>query len=472
MGTFTSFLFQKKMLDILLFRDGAEEAQPDMIKESQKRRFAKVELVDEVIQLDKDWRKAEKDVDDQRRDLNKLNKEIGQRKKNKLDCSDIFKQIPEEKKKLAELEAVSSELNKKRDEILRTVGNIVHQSVPISDDEDNNQVLTNFGERKPADGLLHHHELLHMIDGYDREKGIGVSGNRGYFLTGPAVLLNFALINYGLQFLMKKNYKPIQVPYMMNKNVMAEVAQLSQFDEELYKVSGGHNEQYLIATSEQPLAGFNRDERYLEQDLKEAKKFAGFSTCFRKEAGKTGQENWGIFRVHQFDKVEQFIVCNPESSWQELDTMIGTSEEFYQSLGIPYRTVAIVSGALNDAAAKKIDLEAFFPSVQDFKELVSCSNCTDYQSRRLRVHYGQVVKGKQSKKFVHMLNGTLCATSRTICAILENYQTDKGINIPKVLQPYMMGMEFIPFVKEKPNFEEINKKNKKAGSKGGKQQKK
>jgi len=239
---------------------------------------------------------------------------------------------------------------------------------------------------------------------------------------------------------------------------MQEVAQLSQFDEELYKVIGKSSEieddksteeKYLIATSEQPIAAFHRDEWINESAL--PIRYAGFSSCFRQEVGSHGRDTRGIFRVHQFEKIEQFCITEPgnNKSWEMLEEMISNAEEFNKILGLPYRVVTIVSGALNNAAAKKYDLEAWFPGSGAFRELVSCSNCTDYQSRRLRIRYGQTKKMNQDVEYVHMLNATMCATTRTICCILENYQTEDGILIPEILKPLMPERyrEKIPFVK-------------------------
>lgn len=258
---------------------------------------------------------------------------------------------------------------------------------------------------------------------------------------------------------------------------MAKTAQLSQFDEELYRVSeggdNGESDRYLIATSEQPLSCLHSEEWLQPSQL--PIKYGGYSTCFRKEAGSHGRDAWGVFRVHQFEKVEQFILCKPDESWQHFDEMMAVSEEFYQSLGLPYNVVGIVSGALNNAAAKKQDLEAYFPFQAEYKELVSCSNCTDYQTRELEIRFG-VKKGKNmvgsgKKEYVHALNAvsgptssflhvfvsltfcpqTLCATERTLCCILENYQTEEGLTVPSVLRKYIPGQpEFIPFVKEAP----------------------
>jgi hypothetical protein len=180
------------------------------------------------------------------------------------------------------------------------------------------------------------------------------------------------------------------------------------------------------------------------------KRYAGYSTCFRKEAGAHGKDTWGIFRVHQFEKIEQFVIADPEKSWDLFNEMINTSEEFYQSLGLSYRVVAIVSGALNNAAAKKYDLEAWFPYQGEFKELVSCSNCTDYQSRRLEIRCGVKKMGDREKKYVHCLNSTLCATERAMCAVLENWQREDGFEVPPPLVPYMDGRTFIPYTKPAP----------------------
>lgn len=207
-------------------------------------------------------------------------------------------------------------------------------------------------------------------------------------------------------------------------------------------------------------------------------RYAGISTCFRKEAGASGKDMWGIFRVHQFEKIEQFCITTPDKSWDMHEEMIAVSERFYQSLELPYQVINIASGALNDAAAKKYDLEAWFPGYNAFRELVSCSNCTDYQARSLEIRLRSHKEGKEKEKkeekkeYVHMLNGTLCATERTLCCILENYQTPEGVKVPKVLQPFV-GVEFIPYVKELlPGFEKEKKKvneEKKGGDKGKKQ---
>jgi len=362
---------------------------------------------------------------------------------------------------------------------LNHVGNIVHPSCPISKDEHDNDVVKTWGEFKKVPGLYHHHQILYMIGGFEPIRGSNVAGHRGYYLTGPGVALNQALINYGMKFLAKREYTPIQTPFFMNKDVMGEVAQLEQFDEELYKVTGNKDagEQYLIATSEQPICAYHRGERLDESEL--PLKYAGYSTCFRKEAGSSGKDVWGIFRIHQFEKIEQFCITTPEKSWEMHEAMLKASEDFYQSLNLPYHIVCLVSGELNNAAAKKYDLEAWFPGSQltepVHRELVSCSNCTDYQARRLEIRCGQPKQGDRGPRYVHMLNSTLTATERTICCILENYQDlDEegkllGVKVPEVLQPYTEGFlkdkAYIPVVREAPKHYNTNSLKKGKGKK-------
>eukprot|EP01118_Nematostelium_gracile_P007010 TRINITY_DN2268_c0_g1_i2.p1 TRINITY_DN2268_c0_g1~~TRINITY_DN2268_c0_g1_i2.p1 ORF type:complete len:295 (+),score=100.06 TRINITY_DN2268_c0_g1_i2:808-1692(+) len=274
----------------------------------------------------------------------------------------------------------------------------------------------------------------------------------------------------------------------MNKEPMSKTAQLEQFDEELYKVvgptlpDGTTDDKYLIATSEQPISAFHMEETLVAKDL--PLRYAGVSTCFRKEAGSHGRDTWGIFRVHQFEKVEQFVITAPNDSWAMHEEMIKTAEDFYQALKIPYQVVSIVSGALNNAASKKYDLEGWFPSPKpidpnaatdvaptgQFRELVSCSNCTDYQSRSLEIKFGAKESGAASIPYVHMLNSTLTATGRGICCILENYQTPDGIVVPDVLQPYMGGLTFLPFVHKGPMPVPKGEKGKQENKKGGAKQ--
>ncbi len=376
--------------------------------------------------------------------------------------------IEENQKLEQERKETEKEMNELWDALVKSfskIGNLVHESVPIDDNEDNNKIERTWGtfekrEINGKPGSAHHNEVLHFIGGYDPERGQKVAGHRGYYLKGYGVLLNQALIQYGMRFLHTKGYTPVQPPYFMKREIMGETAQLSDFDDQLYKIEGDTDPYYLIATAEQPISCMYRNEWLERSEL--PIRYSGISPCFRKEAGAHGKDTWGIFRVHQFEKVEQFCITTPEESWGVHEEMIKISEEFYQSLNLPYRVINIVSGALNDAAAKKYDLEAWFPGYDAYRELVSCSNCTDYQSRSINIRLRTDKSKTDEKKFVHMLNGTLCATERTLCCILENYQTETGVKVPEPLIPYV-GTDFIPYIKERlPGFiKEDEKKDKK-----------
>ncbi|EED18426.1 seryl-tRNA synthetase [Talaromyces stipitatus ATCC 10500] len=424
------------------------------IRESQRRRYAPESVVDEVLELFEAARRARYETTQISSKINAVQKEIGQKKKNKEDASELLKQKADLEKEKKESEENALAKEKERDRKIKTIGNYVHDSVPISDNEDNNVVERVWAPENVVvekRDCLSHHEVLTRLDGYDPERGVKIVGHRGYCLTGYGLFLNLALVNYGLEFLFNKGYKPNQPPQFMLKDAMAKTAQLEQFDEELYKVSESEDKEtdkYLIATSEQPLSALHSEEWLIDSDL--PVKYAGYSTCYRKEAGSHGKDAWGIFRVHQFEKIEQFVLTKPDKSWEAFDEMIATSEEFYKSLGLPYQVVSIVSGALNNAAAKKYDLEAWFPFQGEYKELVSCSNCTDYQTRELEIRYG-AKKADAKKSYVHALNATLCATERTLCCILENYQTEDGINVPAPLQKYIPGAPtFLPYTRELP----------------------
>nr|XP_012420235.1 PREDICTED: serine--tRNA ligase, cytoplasmic isoform X3 [Odobenus rosmarus divergens] len=396
------------VLDLDLFRVD-KGGDPALIRETQEKRFKDPGLVDQLVKADGEWRRCRFRADNLNKLKNLCSKTIGEKMKKKEPVGD--ESVPEDVLNLDDLtadtlanlkvsqikkvrllideailkcDAERIKLEAERFENLREIGNLLHPSVPISNDED--------------------------------------ADNKVERIWGDCTV--------------RKKYSHVDL----------EVAQLSQFDEELYKVIGkgseksddnSYDEKYLIATSEQPIAALHRDEWLRPEDL--PIKYAGLSTCFRQEVGSHGRDTRGIFRVHQFEKIEQFVYSSPHDnkSWEMFEEMITTAEDFYRSLGIPYHIVNIVSGSLNHAASKKLDLEAWFPGSGAFRELVSCSNCTDYQARRLRIRYGQTKKMMDKVEFVHMLNATMCATTRTICAILENYQTEKGIVVPEKLKEFM-----------------------------------
>lgn len=493
------------VLDLDLFRTD-KGGNPDAVRKNQELRFKDVGLVETVISQDTEWRQRRHRADNLNKVKNVCSKVIGEKMKKKEPQGDESAAVPAEiqheltelnAEKLGELsvnqikkvrvlidqamvenERLLQEAEQTRNTALREVGNHLHESVPVSNDEEENKVERTYGDCTKR-GKYSHVDLIVMIDGMNGEKGTVVSGGRGYFLTGAAVFLEQALIQHALHLLYAKDYTPLYTPFFMRKEVMQEVAQLSQFDEELYKVvgkgsekseEGGVDEKYLIATSEQPIAAYHRDEWLPEASL--PIKYAGLSTCFRQEVGSHGRDTRGIFRVHQFEKIEQFVLTSPHDnkSWEMMDEMINNAETFCQSLGIPYRIVNIVSGALNHAAAKKLDLEAWFAGSAAFRELVSCSNCLDYQARRLLVRYGQTKKMNAAVDYVHMLNATMCATTRVICAILETHQTETGVKVPEPLKKYMPEKyrDEIPFVKPAPIDVEAAVANNKKSGKGKK----
>ncbi|KAK6915561.1 Aminoacyl-tRNA synthetase, class II (G/ P/ S/T) [Dillenia turbinata] len=446
------------MLDINLFREDKGH-NPELIRESQRRRYANVEIVDEVISLDKIWRQRQFELDNLRKDFNKINKEVARLKISGEDATQMIKNTDENKKLTTDKEKEVQEARAALYKKLETIGNLVHDSVPVHNDEANNAVIRSWGDKRKEPKLKNHVELVELLGIADTKKGTNVAGGRGFYLKGDGVRLNQALINFGLQFLEERGYTSLHTPFFMRKEVMAKCAQLAQFDEELYKVTGEGDDKYLIATAEQPLCAYHMDDWIHPSQL--PIRYAGYSSCFRKEAGSHGRDTLGIFRVHQFEKVEQFCLTSPNGndSWEMHEEMIKNSEDFYKMLKIPYQVVAIVSGALNDAAAKKYDLEGWYPASSTYRELVSCSNCTDYQSRRLEIRYGQKKGNEQAKQYVHLLNSTLTATERTMCCILENYQKEDGVEIPEVLQPFMGGKTFIPF-QNKPTTDAKGKKSK------------
>ena len=443
------------MLDVTLFRTD-QCGDPELVRESQRRRYADVGLVDKVIEYDSEWRRTRGALDVAKKEKNATQRQIGEHmKKKEKPPEELLAAKKEHEAKIAALEEKEKELIASRDQTISRIGNLVPDDVPVSDDEANNAVVAEWtlkgdGQFTREDWMLSHYDLVTMAGLANTARGSEVAGSRGYFLTGNGALLNQALISYAMHFLVKRGFTMLQTPFMMQKSLMSKVAQLGDFDEQLYKVSGSGEDQYLIATSEQPICAYHHGEWLDKNQL--PIRYAGYSTCFRKEAGSHGRDQGGIFRVHQFEKIEQFVVCSPEGaeSAEMQETMSNVAREFYQSLGIPYKVVNIVSGELNDAAAKKYDLEAWFPGSNAHRELVSCSNCTDYQARRLEVRYGQNKSDDNKKRYVHMLNSTLIATERAMCCVVENYQTKSGINVPPVLQEYMGGVTFMPFVHPPP----------------------
>jgi len=434
-------------VDIRALRECAE-----VVRESERKRFRDVAAVDTVIELDRQWRQVIADANEFRRALGETQRSISEIIKASKKKSAGSGPLPEsgpppdllaEKERLddriREASQRAEELLVARDRSLRAVGNLLHEAVPVSQTEDGNAIIRTWGKAHLQEAGLAHWDLLQALGVYDAERGAKVAGRRGYFLQGPGVLLNIALINYSLSFLAKRGYTMLQPPYFMRSDVMGQTAELNDFEDQLYPVLGA--EYYLIATAEQPVSAYHRDEHLRPEDL--PLRYAAVSPCFRRETGSHGHDAKGLFRVHQFEKVEQFCIASSEDSWGLHEEMLTAAEEFYQSLEIPYRVVDIASGALNSAAARKYDLEAWFPSSGAYRELVSCSNCTDFQARALNVSSGQAGQ----RAHVHMLNATLCATQRTMCCIAENYANEDGMRVPRALFPFMHGTEIIRYVK-------------------------
>jgi len=421
------------LLDIKLFREN-----PDLIIDSEKKRFRDTTNVEKVIEYDTLWREGEQKLNSLRSEKNKLSKSFKQAKKD----GTIDEVIAKSKRVAAEikdLDAKIEEYKKLREDYRYKVGNIIDEDVPISDTEEDNKIIRTVGEIPEFDFKpLNHVDLINKIDGANLETAAEIAGARFYYLKKDILHLNLALIQFALNELESKDYIPLQTPFFVKSDVAAETSELGEFEETLYKVAD--EDLYLIATAEQTLAALHRNEIISPDDL--PIKYCGLSTCFRKEAGSHGKDTLGIFRVHQFEKIEQFVYTSPEKSKEAHKELLETTEEIYKKLGLPYHIVAIVSSALNDNASIKYDLEAWFPGSETYRELVSCTNCKDYQARKTKTRVGRA--GSGDAQILHTLNSTAIATERTICCILENYQqADGSVKVPDVLVPYMGGKTVI-----------------------------
>lgn len=413
------------MLDIKLFREN-----PELIKASEKKRFKDTCVVDKVVELDKKWRVALEEVQKFKHEKNELSKKIAKLKSEGKPPKELIGKSCEIDEKISGSEKGAKFLKNERDEQRYKIGNILEENVPVAPTEKDNETVRTSGKTRKFDFNPKGHADL-VLRFADLEKAAKISGARTYYLKGDLVLLNLGLIKFAIDKLIKKGFLPMWTPFFMSGKYMKGAAELADFEETLYKLEG--EDSYLIATSEQTLASFHSDDVLDEKNL--PLKYCGVSTCFRKEAGSHGKDTKGIFRIHQFEKVEQFVFCKPEESWKIFEKLNKNIEEIYKELELPYRIVNIASGELNDNAAKKYDLEAWFPAQKKYRELGSCSNCTDFQARKLNIKFGKY-GGK--KEFVHTLNSTAIATERTIACILENYQQKDGsIIVPKILRKFI-----------------------------------
>jgi seryl-tRNA synthetase len=423
--------------DIEEFRNNLEK-----IVETEKKRFKDPKNAEKVLEFDKLWRNVLQEIQDLRKQRNEISSEINKYKKagDNEKANSTITQSKQIKEKIDHLEKKKVEYMEEREKYRYIVGNDLHESVPIGETEESNEIIREFAQTPKFDFKPSSHvKLIQDIDGADIKKASEVVGSRFYYLKGDIVLLNLALIRFALDKLINKGYNPIWTPFFIKHEIMKAAAELADFEEQLYKIQD--EDLFMIATSEQTLAAYHYNE-IIDPDLLPLK-YAGVSSCFRREAGSHGKDTLGIFRVHQFEKVEQYVFCKPENSWSIFEELINNAEEIYRELEIPYRIVNIASGELNDNAAQKYDLEAWFPASNMYRELVSCSNCLDYQARKLKIRIGKV--GATQKKIIaHTLNSTAVATTRTICCILENYQNKDGsVSVPKVLQKYMNGKKLI-----------------------------
>jgi seryl-tRNA synthetase len=425
------------VLDIELFRNNLKT-----IIESERKRFKDPSNAKKVLEFDEKWRNALSELEDLRKERNEISKLIGEYKKSgeveKFEAAKEKSKVIKEK--IEEVEEKESQFLEQREKYRYIVGNIIHETVPIGETEDHNQVLRSIGKIHDFDFKpLSHVDLISEIKGVDTIKASQIAGSRFYYLKGDLVSLNLALIKYALDKIANKNFIPLWTPFFIKYEVVKAAAELADFKEQLYKIQD--EDLFMIATSEQTLAAYHYDE-IIEPDRLPLK-YVGVSSCFRREAGSHGKDTLGIFRVHQFEKVEQFVFCKPEESWKYHEELIKNAEEIYTDLQIPYRIVSIASGEINDNASKKYDLEAWFPASKNYRELVSCTNCLDYQARKLKIRMGKV-GSQEEKTILHTLNSTAIATERTICCILENYQNaDHTIRVPKVLQKYMNGKKLL-----------------------------
>ena len=397
--------------------------------------------MDELLKLDEGWRAHKTKLQALEEQHNKASKEIAQMKKDGKDAGKAIALLADLKKQSASMHDTLDSEEKKINELLWGMPNVLHESVKYGKDETENVEVKKWGktDKKIPVG---HTEMLEKMGLIDIERAAKVSGARFYYMKGDLVLLGQSLVRFAIDELAKKKYMPVLTPYLIKREYYKGVTGLGDFEDALYAASNpkeakledgvADEEMFLIATSEHAIAAMHAGEVFPAKGL--PIRYAGISPCFRREAGSHGKDTKGIFRVHQFEKVEQFIFCSQEDSWKYYEELIGNEEELFQKLGIPYHRIEMCTGDRGVVAAKKIDLEGWFPSQQKYRELTSGSNCTDWQSSRLDIKY----EDKGERKYVHTLNATAVAVQRTIAAIAENYyNSDGSITVPDVLVPYM-----------------------------------
>ncbi len=418
------------MFDIKIIRNDIEIAKKDLEKRGDKE---KLDWLQNVLDKDTEWRKLKVELDGLRKEKNKISLKIAEAKKKGNDVKKILADVKELPKKIGDLELMVGKLQEDIKFYLMRLPNILHESVPKGKDDTENVSIREVGKiHKFTFDVKNHVDIVEGLGLADFDRSGKIAGNGFYFLKGDLVFLEQALMRFALEIVSKRGYVPVFPPLMMRRKAYEGVTDLSDFETMMYKIED--DDEYLIATSEHPLVGQHMDEIFESGVL--PVKYAGISPCFRKEIGSHGVDEKGIFRTHQFNKVEQVVFCKPSESWKLHEELIKNAEEIFKKLGLPYRVVNICTGDIGTVAAKKYDLEVWLPHQKKYREMVSCSNCTDYQSRRLRIRYNS----KEGVKLVHTLNSTAIALGRVMVAIIENnQQKDGSVKIPKVLVPYMGG---------------------------------
>jgi len=415
------------MLDPKLIKE-----KPEVIKDMLKARSVEFDL-EGLINSDQKRREFITKTDELRKKKNQVALNISEKKKKGEDISSILAEMKSVSEQLSKLEVEQNNIEKKYLKLATSIPNLIHESVPIGKDDESNKEIKKWGNIPEFDFKIKDHiDISEDLDLVDLERAAKVAGARFYYLKNDLVRLNQALINFGLDFLREKGYSIVQPPYMINRESMEGAVIAEDFEEVIYKID--NQDLYMIGTSEHAMAAMHSKEIIEGKDI--PKKYAGISPCFRKEAGAHGRDQKGIFRVHQFDKIEQFVFSKPEDSWKEHEKLLSIAEEFYQKLEIPYRVMLLSTGDTGNISAKTYDIEAWMAGQNAYREIVSCSNCLEYQARRLKIRFRD--KTNEDTQYVHTLNSTLIATTRVLVAIMENFQTKDGhIRIPEVLQGYM-----------------------------------
>jgi seryl-tRNA synthetase len=422
------------MIDIKLLRE-----KPELVKENIKKKFHddKLKLVDEVLKIDEKWRKLKFEEDKLRSERNSVSKKISELKKAGKSADKEMKLAKDISGKLEKLGEKRKKFEEEIKEIMYKIPNFIHDSVPIGKDESENVEVKKFGIPKVPDfEVLNHAELAEKLKGVDFDSAREVSGNGFYYLTGDLALLHSAMISFARDYMVKKGFEYVIPPFMIRGDVVKGVMSFEERDAMMYKIEG--EDLYLIGTSEHSMIGRYINNTLIGKNLPLA--LTSYSPCFRKEVGAHGIEEKGLYRLHQFEKQEMVVICEPEDSYNWFDKMLNNTIEVFKALDIPVRSLECCSGDLADLKAKSIDVEAWSPRQKKYFEVGSCSNLTDAQSRRLNIR----IDNKGQKYFAHTLNNTVLASPRALVALMENNQNKDGsINIPKALQSYMGGKKKI-----------------------------